>query len=180
MANTFSINTQGVTWAADKNMLALQNHTGSGVVLSVFRIWLFNPQTSALTASTCKIQLWSYTSVSSFTGGSAQTFVKHDTNYSNLPSQVSANSGTTTVLTKNVLLRQIIRHAEEAAVGTGGKGELETGFPPLNMIWDSGYSDSVLQPLTLREGQGLVLYTPSSGGGTYQGSTDICVEFTSA
>lgn len=175
MAASYSINTQGITWAANKNMLAIVNHTGSGVLVDVYRFWLTSLQTTAVSGGPCFLELWQCTSVASFTGGTAQTFVKHDTNSAAVPATVLANSATSTSLTKNSLIRRLTFLTEE--FGTSDTAMEALGFfYPIQCYWDSGYGDSNIQPLRLREGEGIVLYTPSTGGGTYVGSVDITVE----
>jgi hypothetical protein len=179
MTASYTINAQGVTWAAGKNMLALVNHTGSGVVVDVYRIWATSLQTTGVTGGTCLLELWQCNSVASYTGGTAQTFILHDTASAAVPSQVIANAGTTTSLTRNSLVRRFTRYTEEFAVSDTAMEALGFHFP-LNCLWDTGYGDSNIQPFRLRVGEGLVLFTPSSGGGTYTGSTDITIEMTIA
>lgn len=179
MAASYTINTQAITWAAGKNMLAISNHTGSGVVVDIYRIWLIHPQTAAVTGGTCLLELWQCNSVASFTAGAAQTFVKHDTSSAAVNANVLANAGTTTTLTRNTLIKRYLRVTEEFAVSTATIQAVHANFFPLNCLWDSGYGDTTIQPLRLRAGEGVVLFTPATGGGTYAGSTDICVELTS-
>lgn len=179
MTASYTINAQAVSWAAGKNMLALVNHTGSGVVVDVYRIWATSLQTGAVGGGTALLELWQCDSVASYTGGSAQTFVKHDTSSAAVPSQVIANAGTSTALTKNTRVRRYTRYTEEFAVSDTAMEALGFHFR-LNALWDAGYGDTNIQPFRLREGQGLVLFTPASGGGTYVGSTDITMEMTIA
>jgi hypothetical protein len=118
---------------------------------------------------------------SKYTGGTAVTFVLHDTTSAAVPAQVIANAGTTTALTKNTLIRRWTRITEELAVSASNIQAVQSSFPPLNLLWDSGYGDgSTVKPIKLRPGEGLVLFTPSSGGGTYPATatTDIVVEMT--
>lgn len=178
MAATYTTHTQGIAWAAGKNMYALVNHTGSGQIVDVYRIWMTTMQTGAVTGGTALIGLWQCTSVSSFTAGAAQTFVKHDTSSGAVNANVKANAGTTTSLTKNTKIKNFTRYTEEFAVSDAAMEALNANFFPINYLWDTGYGDSNIQPLRLREGEGIVLFTPASGGGTYVGSADITVEMT--
>jgi hypothetical protein len=179
MAATYTLLAQNVTMVAGKNMLAWQNHTGSSVVIDTYRIWFFNINTAANNGNPGIIELWTYTSVASFTGGTAVTFIKQDTNSATVPSQVIANTATSTVLTRNSRIKRFYRWGEEVIVsGAIAVGQIQTAFPPLNLMQDSGYAETNIQPLRLRPGEGLVLFTPSSGGGTYVGQTDIVVECT--
>lgn len=176
MAATYTILVQTIAWAAGKNMLAVVNHTGSGKIMDVYRIWMIGRETSAVAGNSCLTELWQCTSVASFTAGAAQTFVKHDTSSAAVPATVLANAGTTTVLTKNSLIKRYLRYNEEILVSTLYPQTLMSNFYPINILQDSGYGDSNIQPLRFREGEGFVLFTPASGGGTYVGSTDIIVE----
>lgn len=178
MAATYTTHTQSVSWAAGKNMYALVNHTSSGQTVDIYRIWMTTMQTGAVTGGTALIELWQCDSVSSFTGGAAQTFVKHDTSSATPHVNVKANAGTTTALTKNTMIKRFTRYTEEFAVSDAAMEALNANFFPINYLWDSGYGDSNIQPLRLREGQGIVLFTPATGGGTYAGSADITVEMT--
>lgn len=178
MAATYTTLTQSIAWAAGKNMYALVNHTSSGKTVDVYRIWMTTMQTGTVSGGTALIELWQCTSIASFTAGAAQTFVKHDTSSAAVPAQIIANAGTTTSLTKNTKIANFTRYTEEFAVSDAAMEALNSNFFPINYIWDAGYGDSNIQPLRLREGEGIVLFTPASGGGTYVGSADIIVEMT--
>jgi hypothetical protein len=160
-------------------MIAIVNHTGSGRVLRLFRLWLINTASAAVTGGTCVSQLDRCTSVASFTAGTALTFLKHDSNSETPPATVLANTGTTTVLTRSGTYRNIMSYNEEIVLSTGHPEDLMT-LVPFGLVWDAGYGNSTIQPITMREGEGVVLYTPSSGGGTYAGNVDICAELTLA
>jgi len=51
--------------------------------------------------------------------------------------------------------------------------ELEC-LPALSILWDAGYGDSNVQPLTLRQNEMLVLYNTVGAAGL----VDIWIEFT--
>lgn len=178
MAATYTTHSQAITWAAGKNMYAIVNHTGSGQTVDIYRIWMNSMNTSTTTGGIALVELWACTSVSSFTSGAAQTFVKHDTSSGAVDALIKANAGTTTSLTKNTMIKRFIRYTEEFAVSDNSLEGLNANFFPITYLWDSGYGDSNIQPLRLREGEGIVLFTPAAGGGTYAGSTDITVEMT--
>lgn len=178
MANTFMLYANAVTWAANKNMLAINNHTGSGQIVRIYRIWMNNISASTVTGGVCLVQMFRYTSVASFTGGTSISFNKMNSTNSSPNINIFANSGTTTVLTKDSIpFRQILRSNDELALSTGHYEDIQSIIAFSN-IWDSGYINSNVEPITLRAGEGLVLYTPSSGGGTYAGQTEINVELT--
>jgi hypothetical protein len=177
MAATYTIAANGVAWAAGKNMLAISNHTGSGKIVRVYRMWLHNVATSAVTGGMCVSQLDRCASVASFTAGTAITPSKHDSTSAAIPAQILVNTGTSTTLTRSGTYRTVLWANDELVLADA---TLE-GFGaviPFGLIWDSGYGNSTVQPITLREGEGLVLYTPAAGGGTYVGTVEIYAEVT--
>lgn len=169
MAQTYTAGYAGITFAANKSMLSIFNGSGSGRVVRVYRIWVLNNQTAAVTGvlTTFRIERTSAQS-----GGTAITPVKHDTTNETLPSQIVVATGAT--ITAAGTLRTFVWSNDEPAVGTGTWDEFETMIP-LCCVWDSGYGDSNVQPITLREGEGLsVTHT----GSTTVGNVDIWMEFT--
>ena len=65
---------------------------------------------------------------------------------------------------------------DEPATGTGTNDELEC-IVPFMYVWDAGYGDTNVEPITLREGQGLtLLHTVTSA----VGNCDAAFEFTDA
>ncbi len=129
MAQTYTLYAAGVTWAANKNMIAIVNHTGSGRVLRLFRLWLINTASATVTGGTCVSKLDRCTSVASFTAGTSLTFLKHDSNSETPPATVLANTGTTTVLTRSGTYRNIMSYNEEIALSSGHPEDLMTLVP---------------------------------------------------
>lgn len=179
MAQTYTLYAAGVAWAANKNMIAISNHTGSGRVLRLFRLWLINYASATVTGGFCAAQLDRCSSVASFTAGTALTFLKHDSNSENLPAQILANTGTTTVLTRTGTFRNHTICNDEVALSSGHIEDFRT-LVPMCIIWDAGYGNSTIEPIVMRTGEGVVLFTPAAGGGTYAGNVDICAELTLA
>lgn len=169
MAATFTVTVQGTAFASNKSLLSLFNGVGSGRVLRVYRVWALNNQTAGVTGVMTMLEL---RRITASTGGTAQTPVKHDTASSNLPAQVTAAAGPTDTVSD--LFRRVLWSADEPAVGTGTNDELEC-LPANGLLWDAGYADTNVEPLVLREGQGLSLRQP---GANVIGVVDVMIEFT--
>jgi hypothetical protein len=174
MAATYRAVATGVAFnAAARSLLKVFNASGSGVVLRVYRIWVLNNQTTAVTGVVPRIDVVRVTTNPS--GGSANTPIKHDTNSANLPAQVTAATLDSTVTVANTF-RRILWSSDEPAVGAATVDELEM-VVPLNLLWDGGYGDSNVEPIVCREGEGVSVYCP--GIASAAGIVDIIIEFTS-
>lgn len=173
MAATFTALFSGVAFGNNKSMAGLFNGSGSGRVLRVKRVWCLNNQTSAVTGVLTTFELRRSTAQSS---GTSVTPVKHDTNSSTLPAQVLCAHGATVTSAASDAVRKFVWSNDEPAASAGTSDEFEC-LVPLNCIWDAATGDADLEPLVLREGQGLdVRHTGSSAVGV----VDIIVEFTDA
>jgi hypothetical protein len=174
MAATWRAVTILPTYAATaKSLLKVFNATGSGVVLRVYRVWLLNSQIAAVAGVLAPVSLVRISTVGS--GGIAVTPVKHDTSSTALPAQVTAAYGDTTPGTVDATFRRVQVSTDEQLVGTLTSNQLE-GFHPINRLWDSGYGDSNVEPIVLREGFGISVYTP--GVASAAGIADVIIEFT--
>jgi hypothetical protein len=171
MAATFTVTVQGTAFASNKSLLSLFNGAGSGRILRVYRVWMLNHQTAGVTGvmTACELRR-----ITASTGGTAQTPVKHDTASAALPAQVTAATGPTDTVSD--LFRRILWSGDEPAVGAGTNDELEC-LPELGKIWDAGYGDTNVEPITLREGQGISVRQP---GANTIGVVDVMIEFTDA
>lgn len=170
MAATHTLAGIGVTFANGKHMLSLFNGAGSGRVLRLYRVWILNNQTAAVTGVLTTLNLRKSSAQS---GGTAITPVKHDTASSNLPAQVLAAAGATVTNTADLPFRSLVWSNDEPSVSSGSSDELEC-MVPLNLIWDST-GDSNIEPITLREGQGVTLH---HSGTSAVGLCDVFFEFT--
>lgn len=172
MAATFTLAAIGATFANGKHMCSLFNGVGSGRVLRLYRVWILNNQTAAVTGVLTTLGL---RRTSAQSGGTVITPTKHDSASSNLPAQVLAATGATVTNTSAVEYRRFMWSNDEPAAATGSSDELEC-FVPLNNIWDST-GDANVEPITLREGEGVTLH---HSGTTAVGLCDIFFEFTDA
>jgi hypothetical protein len=151
--STFTLSVIGATFGNAKHMASLFNGAGSGRVLRVYRIWILNNQTVAVTGV---LTTFSLRRSSAQSGGTAVSPVKHD----------STN-------TADADLRRFMWSNDEPAVSSATSDELEN-LVPLNCVWDSTGDDRI-QPITLRPGEGVTL---QHTGSSTVGVCDIFFEFT--
>lgn len=170
MAQTWTAYYSAVVFAAGKNMGAVLNAHASEI-LKVRRVGLLNAQTAAVTGVLCQLELRYYTGASFSVAGTAITPVAHDSTNSAPTTATYAHAGT--LAGTSALLRRVFWSSDEAAISTGTLDELET-MVPLNIIWDAGYGDSNVQPLTLRQNQLVAVYNTTGAAGLL----DTWVEFT--
>lgn len=171
MAQTYTASAIGATFASNKSMLGIFNGSGSGRIVRVYRIWTLNNQTTGVTGV---LTNWTLRPTTAQSGGTAITALKHDTNSENIPAQVLIATGGTVTLGTGTL-RQWMWSNDEPAASSGTSDEFEC-LVPLNCVWDST-GDSNIEPLTLREGQGISVH---HAGSSAVGIADVFVEFTLA
>jgi hypothetical protein len=172
MAQTYTIGIVGATFGNGKSMLGLFNGSGSGRILRVKRIWVLNNQTTGVTGV---LTTWELRRSSAQSGGTTYAPVKHDTASENMPAQVVAASGATVTETADNAMRRWMWSNDEPAAGSLTNDETEC-IVPLNCVWDST-GDSDIEPITLREGQGISV---KHSGSTTVGVCDLFLEFTMA
>lgn len=160
----------GPAFANNKSMAAIFNGSGSGRIVRIQRVWMLNNQTAGVTGVLTTMNI---RRTSAQSAGTAVVPVKHDTASSTLPAQVLVATGATVTLT-GVELRRWMWSNDEPAVSSGTSDEFEC-LVPLNLVWDAT-GDSDIEPLVLREGEGVSIHHP---GSTAVGICDIFVEFTS-
>lgn len=161
MQNTWHGLNQGVAFAAGKAMLGLQN-AGTNVE-RVARCWLLNNQTAAVTGVICFMEVRLYPATFSWTTPTTVTPVAHDSNNSALSSVTFGNSGTPGGSTPAVL-RRVLWSSDEPSASTATSDELEC-FVPLNVVWDSGYGDTDVQKLALRQNQAFLVWNTTGAAG---------------
>lgn len=173
MAATFTAGGIGVTFGNAKHMLSLFNGSGSGRILRVKRIWVLNNQTAGVTGV---LTTWAIRRTSAQSSGTSVTPTKHDTSSSALVAQVLCATGATVTNTGDVQLRTFVWSNDEPSASTGTSDEFEC-LVPLNCQWDSATGDTDIEPIVLREGQGV---TVQHSGSSAVGIADIFIEFTDA
>ena len=168
MANTWTVYAQGVSFAANKNMLAILN--AGTRVLRIRRLGFLNNQTAAVTDVVCLGEIRRY-SGAGLTGQTAVPAIAHDSTNTALQSVTIGTGGTPSGTSE--LLRRYLWSSDEPAVSGATVDELEC-LVPLNVLWDAGYGDANVQPLTLRQNEMLCLF--NTGGAA--GLVDVWMEFT--
>jgi len=160
MANTWQAAVQAVTYAANKYMMDLFNSSSSARYIRVYRIAWFNNQTSAVTGALNALKIYLSNSAS---GGSTGTPIAMDSSNSVLDANTTFGTGRT--VGENGLLRALINSPDEPAVSTLDWDSLGT-LVPFATLWDVGYGDSTVQPLTFRasENRGVTLKSVNQAG----------------
>lgn len=171
MAQTFTAYYSGVAFAAGKNMAGILNGHATEV-LKIRRIGLLNAQTAAVTGVLTQLELRKYPATSTLTAPTAVTPTTHDSTNSAPTTATYGHAGTWGGGTP-VVLRRIFWSSDEAAISSATSDEFET-YVPLNIIFDAGYGDSNVQPLTLRQGEGVSVYNTVGAAGLL----DCWIEFT--
>jgi hypothetical protein len=169
MAQTFTAYYQGVSFAAGKNMGAVLNQHATEI-LKIRRVGLLNAQTANVTGVLCQLELRFYTGAG-LSSPTAVTPVKHDSTNTNPTTAVYGYAGTPSGTP--VTLRRIFWSSDEAAISSATSDEFET-YVPLNIIFDAGYGDSNVQPLTLNQNEMVSVYNTTGAAGLL----DVWIEFT--
>ena len=169
MARTYDVVATAVTFGNGKSMISIWNASGSSVVVKIRRVLLLNNQTVSGTGVLATLE---FRKITAHSGGTALSALKRDMNDADMNASVSLATGAT--VTGGDLLRKILWSTDEPAISSSTIDEWET-FVPLNYIWDAGYADSNVQPLTLRAGEGCHLKCTTN---TTVMNVDIFVEVT--
>lgn len=166
MANTWQAAAQGVAYAASKHMLDVFNSSSSTRYIRIYRAYLFNNGTSAITGvlNTARCNI-----ITASSSGSTVTPVAMDTSNSALNANTTAGQNRT--ITVGSIIRQILHSPDEPTVTTLDWDALGT-LVPFAEIWNSGYGDSNIQPVTCRasEGRGFSIQsiTQTVGSGDFE------------
>lgn len=171
MAETYRAASGGIAYGNGKDMLNVFNATGSGEIVRVYRAYHFNNGTGAVTGVLTTMQIRRITAASA---GSAVTPVKHDTNSTNLPAQVTAGTGQT--VTGGDIFRRYVWSNDEPAVSGGTLDEWEL-LVPFAEVWAAGYGDTNIEPIVCRADEGFEVF---HSGTSAVGTADMEIEFTSA
>lgn len=172
MAQTYTAAAIGTAFGNNKSMLGIFNGSGSGRIIRVYRVWVLNNQTAGVTGV---LTTWTLRRSSAQSAGTAITPTKHDTASEAMPAQVAIATGGTVTQTSDVAFRAWVWSNDEPAASSATSDELEC-LIPLNCVWDST-GDSNIEPIVLREGQGLDV---RHSGSSAVGIADVFAEFTLA
>lgn len=173
MANTWRATSQAVAYASNKGMIDVFNSSSSARFIRVYRCYMFNNGTGAVTGVLLNITVRRSTAASA---GTTVTPVAHNAGSSALDANTTA--GTNRTITDGSLFRQLLYQNDEPAVTTLDMDAMLT-LVPFAEIWNAGYADSNVEPLTCRgsQNEGVVIRSP---GATAVGTADLEMEFTDA
>lgn len=170
-------NASAVTYASNKSMFDAWNGTVDVTVIRIWRIWFHNGGSSAISGVLSQIHF--LRTINAPSGGTSLTanVVKHDSNNANLDANVSFGTNRTiTYPAVPVLLRRQVLHTDEYAIQGASIDEMCL-FPTGALIFDGGYGSQsgIVQPIVLRQNQGLTLTNVSAAAA---GTVDIYCQFT--
>ncbi len=176
MANTWIAYAPALAHAAANRVYCQIFATASNTqTIKIRRIWLINAQTTGVTGALGTINVKSVSTVAS--GGTPTTItpVPYDTTNTAVNANITINFGSTTTGTVVNTYMSIPFGSEEPATGTF-KFENFYSSPNTALIWDAGYEDSNIDPLTIPASTagGIVV----DGTMTAVGNLDTCIEFT--
>lgn len=157
---------QGQQGGANKSMLDLLNGPAATRILRVQRVYCMNGYIGLAGLGLVEIAR-----TISAEGGTLVTPVALDNGSTQLEQAVS--SGQARKVTESALLRRFLYNGNEVNQGQSRLAEWEI-LLPFGEVWNAGYSDSNVQPVTLRERQGMHLKNTNSN----LQSVDIAIEFT--
>ena len=169
MAATWRATSGAVAYANAKSMLDVFNATGTAKVIRVYRGYWFNNGTGAVTGVVTTAQV---TRITAASAGSAVTPVKHDTNSAALDTNTTCGTGRT--VTASDIFRRFLYVNEEPVVAGVTQANWLT-LVPFAEVWNAGYGDSNIEPITCRSSEGVQLL---HAGSSAVGTADLELEFT--
>lgn len=172
MANTF-VGRCSATFAANRSMVSLFNASAS-VVIRVYRIWAVNAQIADVTGTVSSMEIQMLTGRSG--AGTAGDVSKMDSSAAALDGSVYLEYNNGANLTAGDTIRRFTVSTDEVTVA-GWTNQCWWKSYVLGVVWDAGYGDTAIQPITLRQNEGVhVKNTGGATGGIFQ----MCMEFTQA
>jgi hypothetical protein len=169
MAATWRATGGAIAYASAKDMLDVFNATGTARVIRAYRCYWFNNGTTAVTGVITTGQVRRITAASA---GTAVTPVKHDSNSSALDANTTC--GTNRTVTGSDIFRRFLFVNEEPVVAGTTQANWLT-LVPFAEIWNAGYGDTNVEPITCRAAEGVQLF--HSGSSTVS-TADLEIEFT--
>lgn len=177
MAATYLFRTT-ITNAINKVMWTIYNGTGSGQIIRVYRVFMIPNSTGAVTGGMGTYVMDRFTGVPG--GGAAITLLKHNTASATPSANITIKDGDTAItgsLTSAGIIRVVCRSNDEISATSATLEEFQQIVPIGGLIYDGGYGDTNVEPIVLRELEGLRMYTLNAG--TWGASTiELRVEMT--
>jgi hypothetical protein len=171
MAATWRATGSAIAYASGKSMLDVFNGGASARIIRVYRSYWFNNGTASVTGVLTTGQI---TRTTTGTGGTTVTPVKHDTNSGALDANTTCGSNRAPTATD--IFRRFLFVNEEPVVGGLTMANWLT-LVPFAEIWNAGYGDTNIEPLTCRTTQGVQML---HSGASAVGTADLEHEFTDA
>jgi len=141
-------------------------------VIRVYRIWSVNSNRTEVTGAITLMEIQML--VLRFGSGTAVNVTKMDSSAAALDASVYVEYDNGANLTAGNTVRREYQATDELTI-SGWVTQSLLKFYPLGLIWDAGYGDDNVQPLTLRQDEGVhVKNTGAATGGVFQ----FCMEFT--
>lgn len=172
MANTWRATLQGGTYAVNRSMLDVFNNAAARVI-RVYRMYLFNSATSSGAGVLGNLRIYRTTGASA---GTAVTSIAMDNLNTALDGNVTAGYNRT--VTNSVLVRQLLWQGGAPGYNTNDFRTLLT-LVPFCEIWNAGYSESSIQPLTCPASSAYG-YNIWNDATSLSGFADAEIEFTDA
>lgn len=171
MADTYTLRGSNIAFNTGKSMISIWNGAGSSDILKVNRIICLNNQVgvAAVTGTLAELHL---KRITAHTTGTLLIPQKNRIAAATLHANVICSTGAT--VTESSLFRRVLWSGDEPASSEYQLDTLQL-LPNWNIIWDSGYVGSGVEPLTLNASQGITLRCNST---TTVGFMDIIIEFT--
>lgn len=170
MAKTYTANALGIAFASNKSLLGIFNAHATRKV-RLYRVWVLNNQTAAVTGVLTTMQL---RKISALSAGTAVAPAPHDSaNVAVDLTSVTCVTGGTFTNTVDNPLRQVMWSGDEPAVSSATSDELQC-IVPLMCIFDAT-GDANIEPFVLNTNEGVHIVQP---GANAIGVLDIVFEFT--
>jgi hypothetical protein len=176
MANTWHAQTQAQTWAASTSRIDVLNGVSSARYIRCYRIWAVSTGTGAITGVIGTVRVARTTNA---TSGTTITPQPHSQAYGALDANTTFGTGRTLTIAATDYFRTFVVYSEEVAITTLSQMGLMT-LVPYCEVWNAGYGDSNVEPLTCipSTAQGVALVAQS--GPTWAGAWDFEMEVTDA
>jgi hypothetical protein len=147
MPNTWTASGQTIAFAANKHMLDVAQAAASTRFIRIYRAYAFNNQTTAIAGvvNTFRVNITAGAS-----GGTPITPVAHNWNATNL--NANTTCGTNRTIATPTIIRNLLQSPDEVSVNVSDWDALAC-MVPFSVVWDAGYADANIQPVTLRPGE---------------------------
>lgn len=170
MAYTYTAYVNNIISANGKSIFALWNPASSGYTIYVYRIGLVETDIASVTGVMSNLSL---RLISACSSGDTISIIKHNSNNPDMPGSSGIIAASNATVTSGSVLRRLAWSTDEPRNNSASNDEYQ-GNISLCIIWNAGYKDIRVQPLTLREGEGLHIQFDTD---TTTGNIDVWSEF---